>query len=86
MSIQLLSPNSVAANPTHVNPQVKAAQTASIPQADQNVQKAVQALKTDTVTISREALQMLSKDGDTTARETRESVAEKASEKARGKS
>ncbi len=85
MSVQQLSPNSVVANPAHVNPQVKADQTTSAPQINQDAQKSVQAAKTDTVTISPQALQKLASDGDTQAREVKENGAEKASEKVRGK-
>jgi vacuolar-type H+-ATPase subunit H len=80
MTIAQISPNSVAANPAHVNPQVKADQTASSPQASQDAQKFLQAAKTDTVTISPQALQKLASDGDSQAKEIRESGAEKASE------
>ena len=85
MQIQQLSPNSVTANPAHVNPQVKAEQTASAPQINQDAQRSVQATRTDTVTISPQALQKLANDGDSQAQEAKENGAEKASEYARGK-
>lgn len=71
MSIQQLSPNSVVANPAHVNPQARADQTAASPQVNQDAQRSVQALKTDTVTISRQALQMLANGSDSAAQEVR---------------
>lgn len=82
MSIQQLSPNSIVANPAHVNPQVRTDQAAASPQVNQETQKSVQALKTDTVTISRQALQMLENDGDSAAKKTGENGAEKARVKA----
>jgi hydrogenase maturation factor HypE len=84
MSIQQISPNSVAANPANVNPLVKTDQATATPQVNQNVQKTVQAIKTDTVTISKQALQLVS-DGDSVAQEVKESASEYASEKLRGK-
>jgi len=59
MSMAQLSPNVVSANPAHINPQVKTDQTLSIPQINQDAQHSVQAAKTDSVTISPQALQML---------------------------
>lgn len=85
MSVQQISPNSVVANPAYVNPKVKTDQTTEIPQVNQDAQKAVQTIKTDTVTISQQALQKLSNDQDSAAQETKESAAEKASEMLRGK-
>ena len=85
MSIQQISPNSVAANPAYVNPQVKTDQNTSAPQVSQNAQKAVQSIKTDTVTISQQALQKLASDVDSAAKEAKESAAEKARETQRGK-
>ncbi|MDD2541318.1 MAG: hypothetical protein PHH28_09800 [Desulfuromonadaceae bacterium] len=86
MSIAQLSPNSVAATPAEVNPQVKTDLAASVPQINQDAQKTVQSAKTDTVTISPQAVQMLASDGDTLAVEAKETAAEKSSEKLRGKS
>jgi hypothetical protein len=85
MSIQQISPNSVATNPAYVNAQVKTDQTSATPQVNQNAQKAVQAIKTDTVTISQQALQKLANDGDIQAQEAKESNSEAASEKLKGK-
>jgi FtsZ-interacting cell division protein ZipA len=56
-----LSINSVAANPAHINPQVKTDQATAAPQADQSAQQSVAKAKTDTVTVSKAALHMTSK-------------------------
>ncbi|MSN25886.1 MAG: hypothetical protein GJV46_08465 [Geobacter sp.] len=80
-----ISPNSVAANPASINPQVKTDQSSAAPQVNLDAQKTVQAAKTDTVTISPQALQMLANDGDTLAVEAKETAAQKTSEKLRGK-
>ncbi len=85
MSITQVSPNSVTINPVHVNPQVKIDQSATVPQVSQDAQKTVQATKTDTVTISPQALQKLANDGDTRAQEVKENGAEKATEAFQGK-
>ncbi len=85
MSIAQLSPLSVNANPANVNPQVKAEQATSIPQVNQEAQKTVKTIKTDTVTISQLAVQKLASDGDAAAVEAKENAAAKASEKLRGK-
>lgn len=84
MSIEQISPNSVTANPSNVNPQVKTDQSTATSQANQDAQKTIQASKTDTVTISPQAVQLAS-DGDTAAVEAKETAAEKASEQLRGK-
>ena len=85
MSVAQVSPNSVNANPAYVNPQVKTEQASSVPQVNQEALRSVQATKTDTVTISKEALQKLASDGDTQAKEITESGAEKATETFRRK-
>ncbi len=85
MSMAQISPNSVAANPASINPQVKTDQSSAAPQVNLDAQKTVQAAKTDTVTISPQALQMLANDGDTLAVEAKETAAQKTSEKLRGK-
>lgn len=66
MSIASISPTSVQANPAHVNPQVQTENSASTAQATQTVQKTVQAIKTDTITISNQAVKMASHTGNTT--------------------
>ena len=85
MSLQQISPNSVAANPAYVNSQVKIDKSTATPQVNQNAQQAVQSIKTDTVTISKQALQKLANDGDTQAQETKERYSESSSEKLKGK-
>lgn len=59
MSMAQLSPSVVSANPAHINPQVKTDQITSAPQINQDAQHSVQAARTDTVTISPQALQKL---------------------------
>jgi len=66
MSIQQVSPNSVAADPASVNPQVKSDQMTAPPLVDQNIQKSIQTAITDTVTISQHAVQKLSSESNTT--------------------
>jgi len=80
MSIAQISPNSVMANPADVNPQVKAEQATAVSQVSQDTQKTANTAKTDSVTISMQAVQMLASDGDSAAKEMKESAAEKASE------
>lgn len=58
MAMAALSPNSVLATPIQVNPQVSADLQTSLPQVAQDAQKAAKAAKTDTVTISAQALKM----------------------------
>ena len=83
MSIAQISPTNVLATPSHVNPQVKADTYSNLSHANQAAQQSVGATRTDTVTISKEALQKLASDGDSAAQETKEKGAEQASEKAR---
>ena len=80
MELQQLSPNSVNASPASVNPHVKTEQTASVPHVNQDVQKSVQASKTDTVTISQQAIQMLASGGDNQAQGVKSGVAQTASQ------
>lgn len=85
MSISQISANSVLANPANVNPKVKTDQVESAYQTNQNSKKDTMAIKSDTVTISQEAIQKLAKDSDIPSQETKENAAEQASEKAKGK-
>lgn len=57
MAISQVSPNSITTNPTYTNPYAKADQSTGAPQMAQSAQKTVQTAKTDTVTISQQALQ-----------------------------
>lgn len=85
MAITQLSPVSVQASPVDVNPQVKADQATSPYQVNQGSNKAILAIKSDTVTISPQAIQKLANDGDAATKEVKESGVEKAAEKVRGK-
>jgi uncharacterized membrane protein YccC len=58
MAMAALSPNSVLASPVQVNPQVSSDLQTSLPQVAQDAQKAANAVKTDTITISAQALKM----------------------------
>ena len=58
MAMATLSPSSVLASPIQVNPQVKSDLQSSVPQVAQDAQKAAQVEKTDTITISAQALKM----------------------------
>jgi hypothetical protein len=61
MSIAQISPNSVLANPSQINPLSQATQHAVTAQAAQVAQSAIAKSKTDTVTLSTKALKMNSK-------------------------
>ena len=61
MSLAQISPTSVQANPANVNPQVKTDQTTAAPQVTQDAKQSVEKTKTDTITVSKVALQMASK-------------------------
>lgn len=80
MSIAQISPAVTQQAPSQpaADSKVAAAQVA------QDAKKTIQVAKTDTVTISPKALQLVS-DGDTAAQEAKESAAEQASERLRGK-
>jgi len=78
MSIAQLSPSSVNASPAYINPQVKAEQATTVPQVKQESQDSVKATKTDTVTISQQALQKLKKVEDAQAQDVKKSDAKKA--------
>jgi hypothetical protein len=76
MSMAQLSPNSIIANPAHVNPQVKADQITSAPQVNQEAQQSVQATKTDTVTFSQQAVKKLVNDVYSAAQDLKASATE----------
>lgn len=57
-TIAQISPNSVAARPIDVNPSAQAAQNASLAATAQTSAKTVQQSRTDTVTISSQALKL----------------------------
>jgi hypothetical protein len=83
--VAAMSPYSVDTSTMRVNPQVRVDQNATTPQVKQDAAKSTQAFRTDTVTISQQALQKLASDGDTKAKEVTEKNGEKSSEKVRGK-
>lgn len=58
MAMAALSPNSVLATPIQVNPQVRSDLQTSVHQVAEDAQKAAKATKTDTITISAQALKM----------------------------
>lgn len=60
-SIAQISPNSITARPVDVNPSAQAAQNASPTASAQVSAKTVQQSRTDTVTISTEALKLSSR-------------------------
>jgi hypothetical protein len=82
MSIAQVSANSVTANPAYLNPQVKAEQAASVPQVNQDATRTTQSLKTDTVTISQQALQKLANEGKDAGPKTGENGSQQYSGKA----
>ncbi|MDD2851493.1 MAG: hypothetical protein PHY09_06260 [Desulfuromonadaceae bacterium] len=68
MASAFMSPSSVLATPIQVNPQVVTDLQTSMPQVSQDAQKVAKAEKTDTITISAQALKMAdSKDIDSKA-------------------
>jgi len=71
MAIAQLSPKSIASDPAYVNPQVKIDQRATVAQSSQAIQKTDNSQKSDTVTLSRVALQKAGND-DSGAQQTRE--------------
>lgn len=66
MAIAQISPKSVASDPAYVNPQVKVDQRAALVENSQAVQKSDNTLKSDTVTLSRVALQKAGNDDSVT--------------------
>ena len=58
MSIAQLSPNSVLTNPVHISPLSQSVQHAVTAQATQSAQAAIAKSRTDTVTLSSQALKM----------------------------
>jgi hypothetical protein len=56
MSIPQISPNSVLANPADLNPQVQASHISSAAKAGEAAEKITVENKSDSVTISRQAL------------------------------
>lgn len=92
MSIPQISPNSVLANPADLNPQLQAAQNSSVTKAGEEAQKAAVESKSDSVTISRQALSKASQiqgppeeTKESRTGKAKEKHAEKAKEKHHGK-
>lgn len=69
MAIAALSPNSVMATPLQANPQIRNEQQTTPQQVAQDAQKTAAATRTDTITISPQALK-LADDSNATSRET----------------
>lgn len=84
MSMIQLSPNSVTANPSHINPLAQTDQHAPIARASEAAQQTIQKTKTDSVTISKQAL-MMSSQTNRPAEEAQENAVQNAYEKAKGK-
>ena len=84
MSIDPISGNSVAANPVHINPQTKADQATAVPQVEQDVKKAAQAAKTDSVTISQQAVDKLLHGREAAAQKAKEKTTEQRKEQPKG--
>jgi hypothetical protein len=84
MAIAQLSPNSVAANPSYLNPLAQSDRQASVAKANESVQNSIKQVQTDTVTLSSQALKMASQ-SYSPAEETKESVPEKSFEKIQGR-
>ena len=84
MSTIQLSPNSVMANPSHINPLAQTDRNATIAKATQAAQQTIQKTKTDSVTISKQAL-MMSTQTNPTAEEPKKNMVQNAYEKIQGK-
>jgi len=84
MSMAQLSPNSVVANPAHINPLAQTDQHAQLAKANEAAQQTIQKTKTDSVTISKQAL-MMSEQANRAAEEKKEDAAQKSYEMIQGK-
>ena len=78
MSMAQLSPNSIIANPAHINPQVKVEQSVAVPKVNQEVQQTVQAIKTDTITFSQQAAKRVVNDVHSSIQELKDRATEVA--------
>lgn len=74
MPISQLSPASLAVNNPYVNPAARTSETvvAGLPQDNQDAQKTAKTLKSDTVTISPQALQMIAGGNENKPEEVKE--------------
>ena len=84
MALAQLSPNSVTANPSYLNPLAQSDRQASIAKASEAVHSTIKQIQTDTVTISSQALKMASQ-SYSPAEEAKERAPERAFEKFQGK-
>lgn len=79
MAISQVSLNSITTNPAYANPYAKTDQPAAAAQMNQDAQKTGQVAKTDTVTISQQALQKVN-EGQNSQNETRQNQATMAAQ------
>jgi len=84
MSIAQLSPNSVLTNPVHISPLSQSVQHAATAQATQSAQAAIAKSRTDTVTLSSQALKMNAR-ANGLSDEAREKTSGKSPVKTNGK-
>lgn len=84
MSIAQISPSSVLADPSQINPTSQTSQQAATAQAIQTAQGAIAKSKSDTVTLSSQALKMNSR-ADKLREDSREGGDGKPAPRARGK-
>jgi len=85
MVVAQVSPKSVLANPSYVNPLAQASSHTAPTQAAQAAQQAIYQSKTDTVTISPQAAQMSAK-ANGAGEEKRENSVQQYAERAKGRS
>lgn len=83
MAIAQLSPNSVTANPSHLNPLAQSESQVSSAKVGESVQNSIKQIQTDTVTISSQALKMASQ-SYSPAEEAKERMPEKSFERSQG--
>ncbi len=84
MAIAQLSPNSVNANPSYLNPLAQTDRQASVAKAGAVAQNSIKQVQTDTVTLSSQALKMASQ-SYSPAEESKEKAPEKTYERSLGK-
>ena len=83
-AIAQISPNSVAARPVDVNPSALTAQNSTLAKTAENAQKTVQQTRTDTVTISSQALKLTSQ-SYSLPKETEEKPTDRPDERSYGR-
>jgi hypothetical protein len=84
MAIAQLSPNSVAANPSYLNPLAQSDKQVSVAKASESVENSLKQIQTDTVTLSSQALKMASQ-SYSPSDETKESPSQKSNERFQAK-